>query len=141
MAPNATLINVKVLDDNGGMQRNHGNLVRALIDIIAEHKKNKSLYGSKPLSKQFRGSIINMSFRWVGFDAGGILDQIIAANEAGISVFVAAGNDNEDASDVYPCANPSARCIAAVDNTYHKMKSSNYGRSIQFVAPGYKVRM
>ena len=65
---------------------------------------------------------------------------INAANEAGISVFAAAGNKNEDASNTYPCAYPGARCIAAVDNTYNKASFSNYGSVVTFIAPGQDTR-
>jgi subtilisin family serine protease len=65
---------------------------------------------------------------------------VIDANDAGISLYAAAGNQGENDSDRFPCADPQVRCIAAFDKTYNKWKKSNYGSTIDFIAPGVKVR-
>jgi subtilisin family serine protease len=129
----ASLINVKVL----GKGSDIGHIAQAILDIIKEHNENKKKSGNG--FWMFRGSVINMSLTWQG-NAFGILYQLIDANDAGISVFAAAGNDNKDAKSYYPCANVQTRCIAAVDNTYNKAKFSNYGGVVNFIAPGKDIR-
>ncbi|KAF2163842.1 hypothetical protein M409DRAFT_56957 [Zasmidium cellare ATCC 36951] len=138
VAPNATLVNVKVLNNLRGVNREIGDVAQAIIDVTAEHNANKAKARNSKDPWMFRGSVINMSFRWVG-DGFGILYQLIDANNAGISVFAAAGNDGDDYGDSYPCANVQTRCIAAVDSTYNKWKPSNYGSMVDFVAPGKDV--
>lgn len=138
VAPFASLINVKVIDNNGKPPKTLY-IAQAIRDITAEHNQNKRKAKSDPNPWNFRGSVINMSFSWVG-DGFALLDALIAANDAGISVFAAAGNQNEDYGDRYPCANVQTRCIAAVDATYNKWKASNYGNTIDFVAPGKDIR-
>nr|POE93445.1 subtilisin-like protease 3 [Quercus suber] len=137
VAPHVSLINVKVVD-NSGLVRDPGRVAQALIDITAEHIRNKKKAKSDPNPWNFRGSVINMSFTWLNHGSA-VLYQLIAANAAGISVFGAAGNQNEDYGDRYPCANVQTRCIAAVDATYNKWKASNYGSTINFVAPGKNI--
>jgi subtilisin family serine protease len=139
VAPHASLINVKVIDNEGKLPSNKARVAEAIRDIIAEHNKNKELAKTDPNPWNFRGSVINMSFSWVGL-ANAISYEVIDANDAGISLYAAAGNQAENFGDRYPCANPQVRCIAAVDNTYNKYKKSNYGSTVDFVAPGVEVR-
>lgn len=133
VAPYASLINVKVLGKGSRLR----NIAQAILDIIDEHNENKKKSGNGFWT--FRGSVINMSLSWQG-DGYAVLYQLIDANDAGISVFAAAGNKNVDAKSTYPCANVQTRCIAAVDNTYNKAKFSNYGGVVNFIAPGKDVR-
>jgi cerevisin len=136
VAPYADLINVKIFDRHG-REGTNAQVAQAVLDIIDEHKKNRAKTGEKFWT--FRGSIINMS--WVlGDKPTVLLHQLIKANEWGISVFAAAGNENQDAHRSYPCANVQTRCIAAVDNTYNKASWSNYGSVVDFIAPGKDIR-
>ena len=84
-------------------------------------------------------TVLNALRSWQG-DAYGILYQLIDANDAGISVYAAAGNDNVNAKNTYPCANVQTKCIAAVDNTYNKAKFSNFGSVVDYIAPGKDIR-
>ena len=129
----ASLINVKVLGKGSDL----GHIAQAIRDIITEHNDNKAKSGNGFWT--FRGSVINMSLTWQG-NGFAVLYQLIDANEAGISIFAAAGNEDEDASNTYPCANVQTRCIAAVDNTYNKASFSNYGGVVNFIAPGNDIR-
>lgn len=136
VAPYADLINVKIFN-RSGRESSYSNVVQAVLDIIDEHKKNRAKTGEKFWT--FRGSIINMSFVLTD-DGTVLLNQLIKANEWGISIFAAAGNENKDAHRSYPCANVQTRCIAAVDNTYNKASWSNYGGVVNFIAPGENIR-
>lgn len=133
VAPYANLINVKVL----GKGAKPGNIAQAIRDVAAEHRANKVLpIGDDPW--KFRGSIINMSLR----SAGGLLSflyQVQEANDAGVAIFAAAGNDNRDASSTFPCAGPDVKCVAAVDANYKKTSFSNYGASVNYIAPGKDI--
>lgn len=72
------------------------------------------------------------------FHAEDILWQLIQANEAGITVFAAAGNMKRDASQfVYPCSYPQTLCIGAVEADYKFDKRySNFGKVVDYLAPG-----
>lgn len=72
-------------------------------------------------------------------DAHAVLYQLIAANEAGIKVYASAGNSDEDASNIYPCANLQTACIGAVDNNYRRASFSNYGSAVKYAAPGEMI--
>jgi subtilisin family serine protease len=102
VAPHATLVNVKVIDDLG-KPASPQMIAHAIHDITIEHNKNKEKSMKDPDSLEFRGSVINMSFGWVG--SGSLLvNALIDANDTGISLYVAAGNQNEGYDDQYPCA-------------------------------------
>lgn len=102
VAPSANLINVKITNNNCGGAAT-AMIAQAILDIIDDHKANKAKdYTNNPL--RFRGSIINLSLGWED-DDGAILDELIKANEAGIRVYTAAGNQNKNAGNTYPCAN------------------------------------
>lgn len=70
-----------------------------------------------------------------------MLYQLIAANEAGIAVFAAAGNDNVDSSrSYYPCSYPETECVGAVDKKYaFDSRYSNYGGVVAGLAPGTDI--
>lgn len=132
------MINVKITNNNG-KGGTKAQIAQAILDVIKEHNANKDKdpdYKHDPF--HFRGSLINLSLGWNG-DAFAIFYQLKGANEAGIQVFAAAGNDNVDASNIYPCANVQTHCIAAVDDSYKKGWFSNYGSAVDYVAPGDKI--
>jgi hypothetical protein len=98
------LINVKITNNRGSGAQT-AKIAQAIIDITKEHNANKAEdpdYKHNPF--QFRSSIINMSLGWQG-DAHAILFQLIDANDAGIRFYAAAGNDDINAKNTYPCAN------------------------------------
>ena len=45
----------------------------------------------------------------------------------------------EDTTKDYPCVSVHTSCIAAVDQNYNKMTTSDYGSKIDFVAPGKSI--
>jgi len=129
VAPLTNLWNVKVLGANGGSS---DKIAQAITDVMNDHNDRKS----NAENTGFRGSIINMSLGWTRWsDAANI--AIMNAWNAGIVIFVAAGNENLDSTGSrYPCTYAYTECVAAVDNTYTKADFSNYGRVISWLAPG-----
>jgi subtilisin family serine protease len=68
--------------------------------------------------------------------------QVKDAVESGVSVFAAAGNENEDVGGsitTVPCAVPNIVCIGAADANYKKAKFSNYGLEVKYIAPGKDI--
>ncbi len=88
--------------------------------------------------------VINMSL-----GGGGTLDPaysaaITNAQNAGVLVVVAAGNDgvNDDATPVYPCnfTQPNLICVAALDQSFALASFSNWGTtSVDVGAPGTNI--
>lgn len=108
--------------------------------MIAEHRANEERdHSGSPWT--FRGSIINMSMK-SRTNCQAIHKQVINAVRAGITIFAAAGNDNEDVTRIpyYPCSYPETVCIGAVDNNYAFDNSySNYGSDVAYLAPGTNI--
>jgi hypothetical protein len=48
VAPHASLVNVKVIHDDGKLPNNKARVADAILDIIAEHKRNKQLAKTDP---------------------------------------------------------------------------------------------
>nr|POF14171.1 subtilisin-like serine protease pepc [Quercus suber] len=137
VAPYVNLINVKVTDGHGSVMT--ANLGQAITDVIKEH--NANIAQNRDLKHdafRFRGSRINLSLG-LRNNPSLISDELDAAEKAGIAVFAAAGNDDADVRNTYPCATSKTHCIAAVDNTYHKASFSNYGSVIDYIAPGHDI--
>ncbi|KAL1853997.1 hypothetical protein Daus18300_011587 [Diaporthe australafricana] len=134
VAPWANLISVKVLGKGQEVFR----ITQALVDVTAEHRANKSR-NPNGVPWRFRGSIVNMSFKWEG-DGFAMLRELISANEAGITVFASAGNENKDSSRLcYPCSYPETECVGAIDRNYAFAHYSNYGGVVGYLAPGTDV--
>lgn len=83
-------------------------------------------------------ALINMS---VGGSFSTALNTAIAkVTAAGITVIVAAGNDDVDASSDSPASAPSAITVGAIDQSTDKKASfSNFGASVDIMAPGVSV--
>ncbi len=88
-------------------------------------------------------SVISMSFG--GHRAGSFEDEISAINYAqqhGVVLCAAAGNENQTADDVYPAAIPYCISVGAVDNNDERVTDppwwwgSNYGNTVDVCAPG-----
>jgi hypothetical protein len=62
-------------------------------------------------------------------------DVIQAAADAGIVLFAAAGNDNQEANS-FPCGYPNVICIGASGLGDKKTTYSDYGAKVDLVAPG-----
>jgi len=67
-------------------------------------------------------------------------DVITALVEAGITVVVAAGNDNQDSCNYSPSSTPSAITVAATQTSDKRATFSNYGSCVDIIAPGTSVK-
>ena len=120
VAKAVTLVGVRVLDCDGS---GTGEDVIAGIDwATADH--------SGP-------SVRNMSLAGGGFTP--IDDAVAAATLAGVTVVVAASNEDEDACDHSPARAPSAITVGATDVTDTRAWFSNWGSCVDLFAPGVAV--
>ncbi|KAM3514027.1 hypothetical protein MY11210_002344 [Beauveria gryllotalpidicola] len=87
-------------------------------------------------------SVINLS---LGGPISTAFDRAVSsAYEQGVLSVVAAGNENQDASNVSPARAPQAITVAAVDSKWSRwfsniLQASNYGRPVDIYAPGVDV--
>jgi prepilin-type N-terminal cleavage/methylation domain-containing protein len=135
VAPGARIWSLKVLDGaEGGGASGSGKDVQAALDFV--------------LSNASEVSVVNMSL-----GTSGAVPSLDAAVErlvrAGVTVVVAAGNDRKDASRFSPGRAANAITVAALDDTSKPgvadkkdrfASFSNYGKVIDVVAPGVRIR-
>ena len=125
VASGATLISLRVLDENGS------GLLSYIIQALGYINQ-----------KAAPGDVVNMS---LGDDEGisVTLDQQVQATaNRGILIAVAAGNDNDLANKYSPArANgPNIYTISAVDSLDHFAGFSNYGNDVvDYAAPGVRI--
>jgi subtilisin family serine protease len=82
-------------------------------------------------------AVVNMS---LGGSTSTALDAAVARLTAdGITVVVAAGNSNTDASNNSPARAPTAITVAASDRNDNLASFSNYGTSVDIIAPGVSI--
>lgn len=82
-------------------------------------------------------SLINMS---LGGGASTSLDAAVAkAVSNGISVIVAAGNENANACNYSPAREPSAITVGATTTSDARASYSNYGKCLDLFAPGSSI--
>lgn len=67
-------------------------------------------------------------------------EAIQKAIKAGVTVVVAAGNDNKDTSGTCPAHISDAIVVSAVDSSLNKAYFSNYGSSVDVAAPGVYIK-
>ncbi len=121
VAKEVTLIPVRVLDCNGS-----GTLsgVIAGVDWVAGQS------GKRP-------AVANMS---LGGGASSSLDGAVAnAHDAGVTMVVAAGNDNADACSYSPAREPSAITVGSTTSADERSGFSNYGSCVNVFAPGSRI--
>lgn len=120
VAKSVTLVPVRVLDCQGSGP-NSG--VIAGMDWVAGN-------AVKP-------AVANMS---LGGPADSATDAAVARlTNAGVTVVVAAGNDNVDACTTSPARAASAITVAATTNTDARASFSNYGSCVDIFAPGQNI--
>jgi subtilisin family serine protease len=84
-----------------------------------------------------RPAVVNMS---LGGGASATLDSAVAnVVSRGISVAVAAGNDNMDACTRSPAREPSALTVGATASNDARASYSNWGRCLDLFAPGSSI--
>lgn len=120
VAKSVNLVAVRLLDCNGS-GTNSG--VIAGIDWVASNAK-------KP-------AVANMSLG--GGKSTAVNNAITRLTNAGVSVAVAAGNENTDACNSSPASAPSAITVAASTKTDARASFSNYGTCVDLFAPGQDI--
>ncbi|GKT65022.1 subtilisin-like protease [Colletotrichum tofieldiae] len=126
VAKNVNLVAVKVLDGDGAGS-NSGVLdgMQFVIDDVTA----KNLTGK---------AVMNMS---LGGSASAAVNRAIQAlNNAGVVPVVAAGNENQDASNTSPASAPNAITVGAIDaRNDRKASFSNFGTAVDIFAPGVNI--
>ncbi|KAK3313212.1 peptidase S8/S53 domain-containing protein [Apodospora peruviana] len=125
VAKKATLVAVKVADKNGAGTMS--TLLAGINWVVADAK-------AKGVAKK---AVVNMSVGG-GYTAS-INAAVLAATNAGLTVVVAAGNDNGKASGYSPASAPSAITVGAIDGLDYRAGVSNYGSLVDIFAPGVSV--
>lgn len=128
VAPDARVVNVNVFGDD---ERAHSSdLIVALDSIIARKQANPA----QPM-------VVNLSLGAnVGTTAYGPLDRAVEqAIASGIVVVVAAGNERIDAATVTPAHVHDAITVGAYDPFDLFAGFSNYGSTLDLLAPGVEI--
>ncbi|KAI9735435.1 MAG: Subtilisin-like protease 2 [Claussenomyces sp. TS43310] len=120
VAKKVSLVAVKVLNKNGQGQ-NSG--VISGIQYVHDNAGSNS--------------VLSMSLG--GGKSSAINSAVASTVDAGVTVVVAAGNDDEDASNSSPASEPSAITVGAIDDTDARASFSNYGKLVDVFAPGVDV--
>jgi subtilisin family serine protease len=82
-------------------------------------------------------AVANMS---LGGGASTAVDDAVARlTNSGVSLAVAAGNENQDACNTSPARAPSAITVGATTNTDARASFSNYGSCLDVFAPGNNI--
>lgn len=118
IAPDATVHNIRVLDDNGS-----GTDDKIYQGIKAAIAKNVDL--------------INMSLGGPGYNQV-MQDVMNEAYSKGIAVFVSAGNDGIETIQ-YPACYKHVICVGATDNGNGRADFSTYGSWVDISAPGVDI--
>ncbi|KAB8304118.1 hypothetical protein EYC80_003538 [Monilinia laxa] len=120
VAKAARLVGVKVLDRDGSGSNS------GIIEGIQWVTRNAP-----------RNSVISMSLG--GGYSRATNSAVKSAVDAGITVVVAAGNDNSDARNHSPASEPDAVTAGATDSNDNRASFSNYGPVLDIFAPGVNV--
>merc|ERR1712223_340334 len=83
--------------------------------------------------------IVLQTGRVTGRIALGMRDAVNAAVNAGVTVVVAAGNDNSDACGFSPAYVPNAITVGSTTSTDSRSSFSNYGSCVDIWAPGSSI--
>ncbi|KAJ6258528.1 Cerevisin [Drechslerella dactyloides] len=120
-------------------------------DQVNGIKAAMRLHGLRKKEKDFKGSVMNMSWglpKDFFAQEAGVLDTLRNALKdavaAGIHITIAGGNDDEDACDHFPAGLvkdiPSLIVVGNTDITDTRMKTSNWGSCIDLFAPGTEIK-
>jgi subtilisin family serine protease len=121
VAPSATIRSAKVLDDQGGGQ---WSMSYTALDWLAINA--------------VRPAVASMSLGGRGTQQA-IVDAIDGVVNAGVTVVVAAGNENIDACEFAPAFVPSAITVGSTDSRDARSWFSNYGSCTNIWAPGSEI--
>ncbi|KAL1924016.1 uncharacterized protein VTP21DRAFT_7051 [Calcarisporiella thermophila] len=124
VAKKASIVAVKVLNAQGS--GTNSDVIAGINWAANDSKKNKK-----------HTSVANMS---LGGGASTAVDNAVnSAVDAGLSIVVAAGNNNGDACNNSPARASKAVTVAASDVNDKKASFSNYGRCVHIIGPGVNV--
>ncbi|OBS24582.1 hypothetical protein FPOA_05124 [Fusarium poae] len=124
VAKKATVVDVQVLgDETGATSGILAGISWTVNDVVAKKRVGKS--------------VINMSLS--GASSTALNDAVQKAIDAGITVVVAAGNSNQDASTQSPANQPNAITVAASNKKYQRWTHSNWGSVCDIFAPGEEI--
>jgi len=121
VAPAAQISSIKVLSDQGSGSWSWS---YAALDWTA--------------TSSVRPAVASMSLGGSG-TIQAMKDAVDAAVAAGVTVVVAAGNENTDACQKSPAYVPSAITVGSIDSTDSRSYFSNYGTCVDIWAPGSSV--
>ncbi|EON66925.1 hypothetical protein W97_06329 [Coniosporium apollinis CBS 100218] len=130
VAKNAKVIDVKVYPDspNGGPVSTLVSTIIKGLDFAVEDAL---------ANNRIKKSVVNISS---GGGASSVFnDAVAAAVKAGMVVVVAAGNEGKDALGTSPASAPHAITVGAADNQDKMASWSNWGRILDFIAPGVNI--
>jgi len=114
-----SIIPIKVLDAEGQGQS----------DIVAKGIEYAVDQGAQ---------IINLSLGQPGEDVD-IANAVRYANEKGVLVVAASGNDNQNCDNYTPAGLENVYTVGAINPLKTKARFSNYGNSVEAAAPGVKI--
>ena len=123
VAPQATLVAVKVMDNNGSGSTSS---VLAGIDFVRE---NSATNGGR--------NVASMSL--AGGKSFTMNAAVASLRAAGTPIAVAAGNSNSDAKLSSPASEVTAITVGATDRTDARAVYSNYGAVVDIFAPGSDI--
>lgn len=125
VAKKTNLIAVKVIGDDGlgAASGVLDGLNWALNDIVTKNRRPTA--------------VINMS---LGGPASSVIDNAMTAvSNQGVLAVVAAGNENQLASNVSPARAPTALCVGNINSNDTRAPTSNYGSAVDIWAPGTDI--
>lgn len=128
MAKRASIIDVKVFNDNGTAPTSD---IVAGIDYAANDAEIRNIAAS---------SVMNLSLGSRSNSQNTIENYAVrSATRAGILCVVAAGNSGANADDFSPANEPLACTVGNIDSTDMQSPRSNYGDSLDLWAPGTQI--
>lgn len=133
----------------------HGSNITSI--ILDNTTENVNVIGYKVMNSEGKGTnlsvasgiekatdddvdVINLSLGGEG-SSQLIVDAVNEAVSSGITVICAAGNEADDVMNYCPANIESAITVGAVDNNGNIACFSNFGKEVDFVAPGYNVEV
>lgn len=121
------ILPVRALGIQGGKGRD--------ADIVAAIRWSAGLQVENVPNNPNPARIINLSFGGPG--ASAMLDEAIKAAQAqGVIVVAAAGNQGTDVNTIFPAAIKDVVTVGATDYSGKRASYSNYGASVDLMAPG-----